>query len=111
MPRYPHKNLPLKKPKFDTRAFGAKKPARMGSKRAPLKLLVNSEEKHAEVETLCIEHGWACDIHLSLDNEEDISELAFLLDKKVVATTARLVGRNYPCPCGSGKKYKQCCTT
>ncbi len=24
-------------------------------------------------------------------------------------TTARKVGRNDPCPCGSGKKYKQCC--
>jgi len=24
------------------------------------------------------------------------------------ATTAR-VGRNEPCPCGSGKKYKRCC--
>jgi len=21
----------------------------------------------------------------------------------------RKVGRNEPCPCGSGKKYKQCC--
>jgi uncharacterized protein YecA (UPF0149 family) len=21
----------------------------------------------------------------------------------------RLVGRNEPCPCGSGKKYKRCC--
>jgi hypothetical protein len=26
----------------------------------------------------------------------------------VTRTTAR-VGRNEPCPCGSGKKYKQCC--
>jgi len=26
----------------------------------------------------------------------------------VRATTAR-VGRNEPCPCGSGKKYKRCC--
>jgi preprotein translocase subunit SecA len=23
--------------------------------------------------------------------------------------TTRKVGRNDPCPCGSGKKYKQCC--
>ena len=23
--------------------------------------------------------------------------------------TARKVGRNDPCPCGSGKKYKRCC--
>lgn len=23
----------------------------------------------------------------------------------------RKIGRNEPCPCGSGKKYKQCCMT
>ena len=26
-----------------------------------------------------------------------------------VRNTAVRVGRNDPCPCGSGKKYKQCC--
>lgn len=25
------------------------------------------------------------------------------------ATTEKVVGRNEPCPCGSGKKYKKCC--
>ena len=25
------------------------------------------------------------------------------------AKTARAVGRNDPCPCGSGRKYKKCC--
>jgi len=25
------------------------------------------------------------------------------------AAPARKVGRNDPCPCGSGKKYKKCC--
>jgi uncharacterized protein YecA (UPF0149 family) len=24
-------------------------------------------------------------------------------------STARQPGRNEPCPCGSGKKYKRCC--
>ena len=28
--------------------------------------------------------------------------------KKPVVNTNK-VGRNDPCPCGSGKKYKQCC--
>jgi preprotein translocase subunit SecA len=28
---------------------------------------------------------------------------------KTVKNTARKVGRNDPCPCGSGKKYKDCC--
>jgi uncharacterized protein len=26
-----------------------------------------------------------------------------------VATAKRIVGRNEACPCGSGKKFKQCC--
>lgn len=26
-----------------------------------------------------------------------------------VVRSAPKVGRNEPCPCGSGKKYKQCC--
>jgi preprotein translocase subunit SecA len=29
--------------------------------------------------------------------------------KTVVKTKAQKVGRNDPCPCGSGKKYKKCC--
>ncbi len=35
-----------------------------------------------------------------------------LRDKNVAApeqSARRLVGRNDPCPCGSGKKYKRCC--
>lgn len=28
---------------------------------------------------------------------------------KTVVRTVPKVGRNQPCPCGSGKKYKKCC--
>ena len=28
---------------------------------------------------------------------------------RTVVNTERKVGRNEPCPCGSGKKYKNCC--
>ena len=31
-----------------------------------------------------------------------------LLDAPVAAASVK-VGRNEPCPCGSGKKYKKCC--
>ncbi|MBR4868359.1 MAG: preprotein translocase subunit SecA [Clostridia bacterium] len=31
------------------------------------------------------------------------------MSKTVVKTKAQKVGRNDPCPCGSGKKYKKCC--
>jgi preprotein translocase subunit SecA len=29
--------------------------------------------------------------------------------KQIVKTEAKKIGRNQPCPCGSGKKYKKCC--
>jgi uncharacterized protein YecA (UPF0149 family) len=32
-----------------------------------------------------------------------------LLQKEKVAIAASKVGRNDPCPCGSGLKYKKCC--
>jgi len=28
---------------------------------------------------------------------------------KTIVNEGPKVGRNDPCPCGSGKKYKQCC--
>ncbi len=38
------------------------------------------------------------------------STAAFMSSMKSVdAATARQAGRNEPCPCGSGKKYKKCC--
>ena len=30
-------------------------------------------------------------------------------NQKPMPVTARKIGRNEPCPCGSGKKYKKCC--
>jgi len=29
--------------------------------------------------------------------------------RKPVKRSEKKVGRNAPCPCGSGKKYKKCC--
>ena len=29
--------------------------------------------------------------------------------KKPAKRAAKKIGRNAPCPCGSGKKYKKCC--
>ncbi len=35
--------------------------------------------------------------------------MRYLRGERTAAVEARPVGRNDPCPCGSGKKYKQCC--
>jgi len=33
----------------------------------------------------------------------------YYVDGELMPTTSSKVGRNEPCPCGSGKKFKQCC--
>jgi preprotein translocase subunit SecA len=43
-------------------------------------------------------------------NASDIvSEAADAVSKAKPIRSGPKVGRNDPCPCGSGKKYKQCC--
>ncbi len=43
---------------------------------------------------------------LSFDKRKEIQK-AYKTSKTIVKATK--VGRNEPCPCGSGKKYKKCC--
>ena len=40
---------------------------------------------------------------------EDITDLETLLNPIKPKIVEKKVGRNEPCPCGSGKKYKKCC--
>lgn len=51
--------------------------------------------------------------HHEVAQFEKIDGLWYFMDGKVVGSavkrTAPKVGRNEPCPCGSGKKYKKCC--
>ena len=57
------------------------------------------------------------------DEPEDICEVEYMLNPQAFSSIPRMgkadnmtfvrdtpkVGRNDPCPCGSGKKYKKCC--
>ena len=45
--------------------------------------------------------------HPSVQSEPDDQEVAVAPQQPVVRTQPK-IGRNDPCPCGSGKKYKQC---
>jgi preprotein translocase subunit SecA len=38
----------------------------------------------------------------------ETGEVETLVDESTVKASVPRVGRNEPCPCGSGKKYKQC---
>jgi SWIM/SEC-C metal-binding protein len=89
--------------------FDGKKTARLGTKKKPAVVKVQTEERLKEIASIFEEKGWEYTIGLEPDNPEDITDLELLLNRPKPVTAEKKVGRNEPCPCGSGKKYKRCC--
>jgi preprotein translocase subunit SecA len=90
----------------------AKNPAVVNVKtkeRAKEVVTVKTKERAKDVESVFNENGWAYSIALEPDKDEDITDLEILLNPQKTKITEEKVGRNAPCPCGSGKKYKKCC--
>ncbi len=81
---------------------------KLGSEKRPIVARVHSDEKAMYVAEKCTENGWHYIIGFEPDKPEDISDLEIMLNPTKPAVSAK-VGRNDPCPCGSGKKYKKCC--
>ncbi len=89
--------------------FNGLKTAKLGTEKRPCVVNVQTEERVKEVAAICEENGWKHIIGLEPDKPEDISELELLLNTPKSKIAEKKVGRNEPCPCGSGKKYKKCC--
>ncbi len=47
--------------------------------------------------------------HFSQENIDDLREISYPGTKTTTKKKEKKIGRNAPCPCGSGKKYKKCC--
>ena len=54
---------------------------------------------------------WLYELPMWKEIFDDETRRALYLEQKKSGTvvTGKKVGRNDPCPCGSGKKYKKCC--
>ena len=89
--------------------FEVKRPAKLGSEKNPAVLRVQTEERLKEVATIFQEKGWKVTIELEPEKPEDTADLERLLNPQQPVTAKKKVGRNEPCSCGSGKKYKKCC--
>jgi SWIM/SEC-C metal-binding protein len=89
--------------------FNGKKTARLGTEKKPAVVNVQTEERLKEVASIFDENGWKYTIELEPDKPEDITDLERLLNPPKPKITEKKVGRNEPCPCGSGNKYKKCC--
>jgi len=92
-----------------TEVFDGKKTAKLGTEKKPAVVHVQTEERLKEVTSIFEENGWKYTIGLERDKPEDITDLERLLNPPKRKIAEKKVGRNEPCPCGSGKKYKNCC--
>jgi SWIM/SEC-C metal-binding protein len=89
--------------------FDGKKTAKLGSEKNPAVVYVNTKKRMKEVAKIFEENHWKYQIEITSDKPEDIADLEILLNWPEPTHTDKKVGRNDPCPCGSGKKYKKCC--
>jgi SWIM/SEC-C metal-binding protein len=91
------------------KVFDGKKKGKLGTELRPAIVRVQTEERMKEVASQFEENGWKFTIGLEPDQPEDITDLEILLNPPKTRVAEKKVGRNAPCPCGSGKKYKKCC--
>ncbi|HEV8344152.1 MAG TPA: PBPRA1643 family SWIM/SEC-C metal-binding motif protein [Candidatus Binatia bacterium] len=89
--------------------FDGKKAAKLGTEKNPAVVHVRTDKRFKEVTALFKEKGWEYKVLLEPDQPEDITDLERLLNPLKPTRVEKKVGRNEPCPCGSGKKYKNCC--
>jgi len=89
--------------------FDGKKAAKLGTEKNPAIVSVQTEKRMKEVASTFEKHGWKYTIGLEPDKPEDITDLEILLNPPKTVVAEKKVGRNDPCPCGSGQKYKKCC--
>lgn len=89
--------------------YNTKRTVKLGTEKSPLTLVVTSDEKKLEIETIVANNGLFADITVDSTMDEDINELTAILNKPTTTTFEKTPNRNDPCSCGSGKKYKKCC--
>lgn len=82
---------------------------KLGSVGRPAVLRVRSMEKAKEVMALCQERGWKVVVGIEPEEPEDLRDLERLLAPPAPVQAKTQPGRNDPCPCGSGRKFKRCC--
>jgi len=82
--------------------------AKLGTEKKPAIVRVQNEYRANEIASIFDQNGWQFILGIEPDKPEDISDLEKLLNP-IKPVQSMKIGRNDPCPCGSGKKYKKCC--
>ena len=91
------------------KTFDGKKTAKLGTEKKPAVVHVKTKKRMKEVAEIFEKNAWKYRIELERDKPEDITDLEILLNWPKPKEAEKKVGRNEPCHCGSGMKYKKCC--
>ena len=89
--------------------FDGKKTAKLGTDKNPASVTVPTKKRAKELESIFKENNWKYTIEVQKGKAEDIADLEMLMNPVKTMLSEKKVGRNDPCPCGSGKKFKKCC--
>jgi len=89
--------------------YDGKKDPKLGTKKNPAVVHVKTKKRMKQVASTFKEHGWEHIIELDKSKPENITDLEILLNTPKPVKVGKKIGRNDPCPCGSGMKYKKCC--
>ena len=89
--------------------YDGRKNTKLGTKKKPAVVHVKTKKRIKEVTAIFEKHGWEYRIEQDKSRPEDITDLETLLNTPETVTAAKKIGRNEPCQCGSGMKYKKCC--
>ncbi|MGK0248762.1 MAG: SWIM/SEC-C metal-binding protein [Oleispira sp.] len=95
---------------YSTYNYNTDQAIKHGSKKHPVNVTVASLERQGEIELLLKEHNLYAKITVDSEAVENITELEAVLNKPTTVVLEKTPNRNDPCSCGSGKKYKKCCS-
>jgi SWIM/SEC-C metal-binding protein len=83
--------------------------ASIGTRTKPAIVRVQTEERARRVLEFCHENEVVVVVGVEPNKSEDLTDIERALLAREPARAAPRIGRNDPCPCGSGKKFKKCC--
>ena len=91
--------------------YNGKRDLKLGTEGNPAVVRVQTKKRMHELATIFKKNGWEYSIEVDRNKPEDIADLKILQKRTKPLKVKEKIGRNDPCPCGSGKKYKNCCGT
>ena len=91
MSKFFYKGRIEKKPKHESFGYNTKRAAKLGTETNPLPLIVNSEERKAEVEAILAENQLFATITVSAEEKENLVELETILNKPKTTVFERRV--------------------